>query len=40
MIELFRMEEQWENLVKAIMAIDNSWKASAEEYVNNLYRKG
>lgn len=39
-IELFRMEEQWETLVKAIMAIDNSWKASAEEYVNNLYRKG
>ena len=37
--ELFGKEEDWEELQRAVMAEDHSWKASAEEYVDKLYRK-
>lgn len=38
-IALYRDEEKWEMLQQSIMAEDHSWKASAEEYVDKLYRK-
>ncbi len=36
---LYRDEEKWEALQQSIMAEDHSWRASAEEYVEKLYRK-
>lgn len=39
-IALFRDEEKWEALLLAIMEEDRSWKASAAEYVEKMYRKG
>jgi starch synthase len=38
-IALYRDEEKWEALLQTVMAEDHSWKASAEEYVEKLYRK-
>lgn len=38
-LALYRDEEKWEALQQSIMAEDHSWKASAEEYVEKLYRK-
>lgn len=39
-IALYRDEEKWEALQLAIMDEDRSWKASAAEYVEKMYRKG
>jgi starch synthase len=39
-IALYRDEERWEALQQSVMAEDHSWKASAEEYVEKMYRKG
>lgn len=39
-ISLYRDEEKWEQLLVSIMNEDHSWKASAEEYVEKMYRKG
>ena len=38
-IALYRDEERWEALQQSVMAEDHSWKASAEEYVEKMYRK-
>ncbi len=38
-IALYRDEEKWEALLLSIMEEDHSWKASAAEYVEKLYRK-
>jgi starch synthase len=37
--KLYEDEVKWEELQLSVMALDNSWKASAAEYVENLYRK-
>lgn len=36
-VELYRNEEEWEDLQKFIMAEDHSWKASAQEFVDMAY---
>lgn len=36
-VELYRNEEEWEDLQKFIMAEDHSWKASAQEYIDLAY---
>jgi len=38
-LELYRKEEEWEDLQRSVMEEDHSWKASAEEYVEKTYRK-
>ena len=38
-IALYEDEVRWEELVQSNMALDNSWKASAAEYVESVYRK-
>lgn len=36
-VELFKKEEEWEELQKSIMEEDHSWKASAQLYVDEAY---
>ncbi len=38
-VDLFHAEEKWEELQRAIMVEDHSWRASAAEYVDLTYRK-
>ncbi|MBS1912713.1 MAG: glycogen synthase GlgA [Bacteroidetes bacterium] len=38
-IALYRDEEKWEALLQSIMEEDHSWKASAADYVEKMYRK-
>jgi starch synthase len=38
-LKLYEDEVRWEELQLANMSLDNSWKASAAQYVDELYRK-
>jgi len=38
-VALYRDEEKWEGLQKSIMAEDHSWRVSAAEYAETVYRK-